>query len=142
MTVRVRIRGDAGYLTLKGPCRGLTRDEFEYRIPLADATRLLAEYCGGRCVRKTRFQVPFGGHLFEVDIFEGRHAGLVIAEVELRCETERVALPRWLGPEVTHDRRYGNFALAQPEAARPPADRPTTCASAARPAVAPAGVSP
>ena len=139
MMVRVRIRGDAGYLTLKGPCSGLRRDEFEYRVPLADASRILADHCAGRHVRKTRFAVKYGGHVFEVDVFEGRHAGLVIAEVELKRETESVALPPWLGAEVTHDRRYGNFALAQLEGARPPADsRPRAVSlSLVRPGVAP-----
>lgn len=112
MTTRVRIRGNQAMLTLKGPRIGLTRDEFEYPIPLADAREILARHCARRIIEKTRYLVQHCSHVFEVDVFHGRHAGLVIAEIELRYEHEPFLKPAWLGPEVTHERRYGNFSLA------------------------------
>lgn len=112
MTTRVRIRADRAYLTLKGPKLGISRDEFEYRIPLDDAHRMLALYCGKRIVRKTRYLLDVAGHTFEVDVFEGKHAGLVIAEIELPHENTAHPRPPWLGREVTDDFRYGNFYLA------------------------------
>ncbi|MGL1832724.1 CYTH domain-containing protein [Rhodocyclaceae bacterium SMB388] len=112
MTTRVRIRGERAFLTLKGPSIGIARDEYEYPIPLPDAREILARYCSGRVVEKTRHVVPFGRHAFEVDMFHGRHAGLVIAEVELMHAAQPVQCPPWLGPEITADKRFGNFALA------------------------------
>lgn len=113
MSTRVRIRADQAFLTIKGPRVGITRDEFEYCIPVADAMRMLSAHCGERIVRKTRYLVPFQAQLFEVDIFDGNHAGLVMAEIELPDESTPIALPRWIGEEVTHDPRFGNFCLAQ-----------------------------
>lgn len=113
MSARVRLRAERAYLTLKGPRAGLSRDEFEYPIPVADAQRMLALYCSNRIIQKTRYLVDFAGQLFEVDVFGGRHAGLVIAEIELPHESMPVILPPWTGQEVTHDPRYGNYVLAQ-----------------------------
>ncbi|TAH48695.1 MAG: CYTH domain-containing protein [Betaproteobacteria bacterium] len=113
LSTRVRLRADRAFLTLKGPRDGLSRDEFEYAIPVADAQRMLTLYCGNRIIQKTRYVVDFEHQAFEVDVFEGRHAGLVIAEIELQHEKTPVVLPPWIGHEVTHDRRYGNFVLAQ-----------------------------
>ena len=115
MTVRVRIIDDEGFLTLKGPSQGCSRDEFEYPIPLVDALTLLECYCNGQHVQKTRYLVPHGRHVFEVDVFRGGHAGLIVAEVELGHEDEVVELPNWLAREVTGDPNYGNYALAQAE---------------------------
>ncbi len=112
MTTRVRIRGARAYLTLKGPLDGIARDEFEYEIPVADARHILSTYCGACVVRKTRHLVPHADHTFEIDVFAGRHQGLVIAEVELSDASARVQLPDWLGEEVTGNRRYGNYYLA------------------------------
>lgn len=112
MTTRVRIRGERAYVTLKGPCVGISRDEYEYPIPLEDARQIFAHYCEGRLVEKTRHVIGFGLHAFEIDVFRGRHAGLVIAEVELIHAQQLVERPPWLGPEITADKRYGNFALA------------------------------
>lgn len=119
MTTRVRIRADRAYLTLKGPHAGIARDEFEYRIPYADAIEILDTHCGDRLVQKYRYLVDHEGQRFEVDVFAGRHAGLVIAELELRHETQVVHLPPWIGEEVTHDRRYGNFSLAMSDGPDP-----------------------
>lgn len=115
MSTRVRLRAERAYLTLKGPHEGISRDEFEYPIPVADAQRILAQYCGNRIIHKTRYVVDFADQAFEVDVFEGRHAGLVIAEIELPREDTPVVLPPWAGLEVTHNRRYGNYMLAQHE---------------------------
>lgn len=110
-TVRVRIAGAQGCLTVKGLTTGASRAEFEYPIPLADAEALLA-LCDGPCVDKLRHRVEHAGRLWEVDEFLGRNAGLVVAEVELADEHETVVLPPWAGREVTEDRRYFNSSLA------------------------------
>lgn len=113
MTVRVRIRGERACVTLKGSRAGISRDEFEYPIPLADAEAMIAGHCAGRVLSKTRFLVPHGGYVFEVDVFDGRHAGLVLAEVELPREDAPLSLPDWIGEEVSYDLRYRNAFLAQ-----------------------------
>lgn len=118
MSTRVRIRGERAFLTLKSPKRGYSRDEFEYAIPLPDAATLIANHCAGRVVRKTRYLINHAPHVFEVDVFEGAHTGLIVAEVELPHEHSTVRLPDWLGEEVTHDERYSNFALAVAESAQ------------------------
>lgn len=110
-TVRVRIAGDAAFLTVKGVSVGATRAEFEYAIPPADAQELLA-LCDGPLVEKTRHLVRVGDTLWEVDEFAGANAGLVVAEVELMAEDQPFARPDWLGEEVTHDARYFNSNLA------------------------------
>jgi CYTH domain-containing protein len=89
----------------------LTRDEFEYEIPVADAEELL-ENAIGIVIEKTRYRVPYEGFVWEVDVFAGAHRGLVIAEVEMQAETDNPPLPAWLGREVTGDFRYSNQALA------------------------------
>jgi CYTH domain-containing protein len=111
-TVRVRLAGEMGFLTIKGPTHGATRAEFEYAIPLADALSLL-ELCEGPLIDKVRFQVPLGNVVWEVDEFAGDNAGLVVAEVELPSEDAAFVRPDWLGEEVTHDARYFNSNLAQ-----------------------------
>ena len=93
MSTRVRIRADRAFLTIKGPRAGITRDEFEYPIPIADAVRMLSAYCNDRIVRKTRYLVHFHTQTFEVDVFEGKHAGLVVAEIELPHEGAPIVLP-------------------------------------------------
>jgi adenylate cyclase len=110
-TVRVRIAGDAAFITIKGVSVGATRAEFEYAIPLADAQGLL-DLCDGPLVEKTRHLISVGDTLWEVDEFAGDNAGLVVAEVELTAEDQPFARPDWLGAEVTHDARYFNSNLA------------------------------
>ncbi len=112
-TVRVRIAGARGYLTLKGPTQGLTRAEFEYPIPLADAEVLLDTLCERPQIEKVRWRIPAGAHTWEVDEFLGENAGLVVAEIELTAEDEPFERPGWLGAEVTTDPRYRNSALAR-----------------------------
>jgi adenylate cyclase len=112
-TVRVRIAGDRGFLTIKGPTSGMTRSEYEYPIPLADAEALLDTLCARPQIEKLRTRIPSGAHTWEVDEFLGDNAGLVVAEIELRSEDEAFDRPAWLGEEVTADPRYRNAALAQ-----------------------------
>lgn len=113
LSVRVRTFGNKAFLTLKGPTAGLSRDEFEYQIPLEDALAMLECYCNSRLIRKKRYLIPHLDHVFEVDVFEGKLAGLVVAEVELDHEDQVVDLPPWIGMEVTGDTRFGNYSLAQ-----------------------------
>ena len=109
-TVRIRIAGDKAFLTIKGAVSGISRAEFEYPIPLDDARELL-RLCEGPIIKKKRFHIPFQGHLWEVDLFEGENSGLIVAEVELSHSDENVSLPPWVGREVTGDPRYYNSNL-------------------------------
>lgn len=110
-TVRVRITDDAAFLTIKSAGPALRRDEFEYPIPLEDAEALLA-LRSGRLIEKRRHIVPQGALRWEIDVFAGDLAGLVIAEIELPDEATAFARPAWLGAEVTGDARYANAGLA------------------------------
>ena len=110
-TVRVRIRGDKGYLTIKGPSglKGITRYEFDTEIPLDDARELM-EICEPGIIDKTRYLVksPDGRHTWEIDEFYGDNEGLVLAEIELSHESEDFQKPDFIGREVTGDRRFYN----------------------------------
>ncbi len=111
-SVRVRIKGDdAATLTIKIGVGGLVRDEYEYNIPVSDAEELLTS-APGFIIEKIRYTVEHEGFVWEVDVFDGIYRGLTVAEVELATETDQPALPKWLGPEVTGDRRYSNQYLA------------------------------
>lgn len=112
-TVRVRIKGTKGYLTIKGKGNesGTTRLEWETEIPLAEAEKLLS-ICEKGVIDKTRYEIPFGNHTYEVDIFYGDNEGLIVAEIELDSETETFKKPDWLGQEVTGDNRYYNAYLS------------------------------
>lgn len=110
-TVRVRVAGDAGHLTVKGITRGATRTEFEYEIPVADADLMLDELCERPLIEKTRHLVVHGDLTWEIDEFGGVNEGLVIAEVELEDEAQPIELPAWVGDEVTADPRYFNSNL-------------------------------
>ncbi len=112
-TVRVRIAGDRGTLTIKGKTIGATRAEFEYDIPVADAAELLDTLCRRPLIEKVRYVLREGAHTWEVDVFEGDNAGLVVAEIELEAEDEAFERPEWLGEEVSSDRRYANSHLSQ-----------------------------
>lgn len=109
-TVRVRLAGDAAWLTIKGPTTDASRAEFEYAIPVEDAAALLA-LCEGPLIEKTRHVVRYRGHDWDVDEFQGANAGLVVAEVELAARDEAFERPEWLGAEVTADHRYANASL-------------------------------
>lgn len=108
--VRVRIKKNHGFLTVKTKNIGLVRREFEYEIPLADAEELL-KLCGKNILSKIRYKIEFENHIWEVDIFEGRHAGLILAEVEINSADEVVKIPSWAGEEVSGDSRYYNVNL-------------------------------
>ena len=111
-TVRVRINGSQGFLTIKGrsSADGLSRYEWEKEIPVEEARELM-ELCGPGIIDKTRYLVPCGDHTFEVDEFYGSNQGLVLAEIELADEQETFQKPSWLGEEVTGDIRYYNSML-------------------------------
>ncbi|OCW57943.1 CYTH domain-containing protein [Hoeflea olei] len=111
-SLRVRISGGTkASITLKVGVSDMTREEFEYAVPLDDARAMVAA-SRGRLIEKTRHLIPAGSHLWEVDVFGGSLSGLVIAEVELSSEDETPALPAWLGREITGDRAYTNAMLA------------------------------
>ena len=111
-TVRVRIRGGQGYLTIKGASdtSGISRYEWEKEIPLAEAGELM-KLCEPGIIDKTRYLVRSGNHVFEVDEFYGENEGLVVAEVELGSEDEVFVKPGFIGEEVTGDIRYYNSQL-------------------------------
>jgi len=111
-SMRVRIAGERGWLTVKGRVEGATRLEYEYPIPVQDAAEMLERLCGGALIEKMRYRVPHADLVWEVDEFAGENAGLVIAEVELVREDQPVVLPTWVGQEVTGDPRYYNTRLA------------------------------
>ncbi len=112
--VRVRIKGNQGYLTIKGKSEsgGMKRFEWEKEIPLEEAKHLLS-LCEPGIIDKTRYIVPVGNHEFEVDEFYGYNEGLTLAEIELQIENETFEKPAWLGEEVTGDERYYNSMLKQ-----------------------------
>jgi adenylate cyclase len=112
-TVRVRIYSDKAVLTIKGPTKGISRDEFEYAIPVEDAQQMLDLRQNGVVIKKTRHKVRCGEHIWDLDIFYGDNAGLNMAEVELKSESEEFQMPEWAGEELTGDRRYANSHLAE-----------------------------
>ena len=112
--VRIRIKGDEAYLTVKSTvsANGLTRFEWEKEISVDDAEVMLT-FCEKEIIEKTRYLVKVGAHIFEVDEFYGSNEGLFVAEVELQAEDEEFEKPDWLGKEVTHDVRYYNSMLVK-----------------------------
>lgn len=112
-TVRVRVAGSRGLLTIKGKSVGARRVEHEYEIPLADAEHMLDTLCKRPLVEKVRHTLVVSDHTWEIDVFEGENAGLVVAEIELQSEDEEFERPDWLGAEVTDDPRYFNSNLVQ-----------------------------
>lgn len=110
-TVRIRATEDEAWLTIKGLTRGISRVEYEYAIPPADARHLLDELCLQPLIDKTRYAVRHGGHLWEIDEFHGANQGLIVAEIELGSEAEFFERPPWLGDEVSGDPRYFNSSL-------------------------------
>lgn len=110
-SVRVRIEGDQARLNIKSATLGIHRQEYEYPVPPADAREMLATLCAQPLIDKTRYHVPYAGHLWEVDVFACDNAGLVVAEVELASADEPLELPPWAGREVSHEPRYYNVCL-------------------------------
>jgi len=110
-SVRVRVENDRAFLNIKSSKDGIHRHEFQYEIPLHEAEEMLDHVALRPLIEKTRFEVPVGRHLWEVDVFAGDNAGLVVAEVELRHADEAFVRPDWIGEEVSDDLRYYNVSL-------------------------------
>ncbi len=106
---RVRVKGARGFLTLKFGTDLLSRTEFEYEIPFEEACELLT--CCDKVLQKTRYEIPVGNHIWEIDVFSGALDGLIVAEIELSDADETIQLPSWVGEEVTHDPNYLNVNL-------------------------------
>ncbi|NDV46554.1 CYTH domain-containing protein [Paludibacter sp. 221] len=113
-TVRIRVKGDKGYITIKGKSNdnGISRYEWENEIALEEAKELIKLSASG-IIDKTRYEVPYGGHVFEVDEFHGDNEGLVVAEIELQAEDELFETPAWVGEEVTNVKKYYNSHLSE-----------------------------
>lgn len=113
-TVRVRLTGNQGYITVKGLSsdNGLSRFEWEKEISKEDAKALL-KLCEPGTIEKTRYEIEFNQHIFEVDVFHGDNEGLIIAEVELKDENEKAEKPNWIGKEVTGNVKYYNAMLSK-----------------------------
>ncbi len=113
-TVRVRVKGDQGFLTIKGKSNdtGLSRYEWEKEITLQEAEELL-QICLSGVIDKTRYEIKIEQHTWEIDIFHGDNKGLTLAEIELQSEEELFSLPGWIDKEVTGDKRYYNSYLSK-----------------------------
>jgi adenylate cyclase len=111
-TIRVRLAGEKGFLTIKGATKGATRDEYEYEIPAGEAVELLDKFAGAE-LSKIRYNVALGSKVWEVDEFLGLNAGLFLAEIELESEDEAFERPEWVTTEVTDDARYYNSNLTK-----------------------------
>lgn len=110
-SIRIRIAGNKAFLTIKGkPTNDISRSEFEYEIPLSDGLELLKE-CKELIISKTRYEIMYENHLWELDIFEEENKGLIVAEIELSSEDESFTLPSWVTSEVSNDMRYTNANL-------------------------------
>lgn len=110
-TIRVRTKGQVGYITIKGKTTGASRPEFEYEIPLADANQLIANFCSN-VIEKTRHYVFYKNNTWEVDVFDGLNQGLIVAEIELNSEEELYQKPDWATINVTDDAKYANSNLS------------------------------
>ncbi len=110
-TVRVRIIGDSAYLTIKGAAMGISRDEYEYQIPLRDADEMLSNLCRKPIIEKYRYIIDYEGFTWEIDEFLGENEGLVVAEIELNDDNQEFIKPDFIGIEVTHDSKYRNSNL-------------------------------
>jgi len=109
-TVRIRVTGEKGILTIKGKNVNTSRPEYEYEIPYNEAVELLA-LCEKPFIEKTRYKVQVNGNVWEIDEFEGENKGLVVAEIELENEDQKFVIPNWIGKEVSDDVRYYNSSL-------------------------------
>jgi CYTH domain-containing protein len=111
-TVRVRIAGDKAFLTIKGRSENISRPEFEYEIPVSEASEML-ELAISKPVEKIRYEVMHEGCLWEVDVFSGKNDGLILAEIELESEDQNFTVPDWILKEVSDDSRYYNSFLSE-----------------------------
>ena len=112
-SIRIRLTDHDAHINIKSATLGISRTEFEYRVPIADAEIMLDTLCGTRTLAKTRHYVHHAGHEWEIDEFHGANAGLVVAELELGACDESFARPTWLGEEVSADTRYYNSCLVE-----------------------------
>lgn len=110
--VRVRIKGEKAFLTIKGNQKGITRTELEYEIPVPEA-KVMLKMCLDFPIEKTRYHETIGGLLWEIDIFDGINKGLYLAEVELENENQIIEIPDWIKEEVSEDHRYFNAWLSE-----------------------------
>mgnify|MGYP006294782679 CR=1 FL=1 len=110
--VRVRIKGDKAFLTIKGQPEGIKRTELEYEIPVNEA-EILLKMIDGFAVEKTRYEETIGDFIWEIDVFEGKNKGLVLAEVELESENDLPDIPEWATEEVSENEKYFNYYLSQ-----------------------------
>ena len=110
-SVRIRIQGEKANINVKSATLSMRRMEYEYEIPLSEAEEMLEQLCEQPQVDKTRYIVERGQHIWEIDEFYGENSGLMVAEVELGSEDEKIEKPEWLGEEVTEDPRYYNVNL-------------------------------
>jgi len=111
--VRIRIMNDTGYLTIKGPTTGATRNEYEYEIPMKDARQMLNNLCEKPILEKHRYKLNHGGMNWEIDIFHRDNEGLIVAEIELEYEDQKFEKPDWVDMEVTDDPKYFNSNLVK-----------------------------
>lgn len=110
LVVRVRIKGSKGFLTIKGKTEGISRTEFEYEIPLIEAETMLSELTDKKIIKK-RYEILFQEKTWEVDVFEGKLSGLILAELEVNDETETFEKPDWVTKDVSTDPNYYNAVL-------------------------------
>lgn len=110
-TVRIRVTNKAAFITLKGGTTGISRSEFEYEIPVADGNEILGGFATS-AIEKVRYNIPYKGYTWEVDVFEGDNAGLIVAEIELESEQAAFEKPDWVTKEVSDDGRYTNASLS------------------------------
>lgn len=110
--VRVRTYGKEGYLTIKGKVKGLSRDEYEYPVPLDDAEEMLERLCSNYIIEKYRYEIKYKNNLWIVDEFKAHNEGLTVAEIELVSEKQHFESPLWLGEEITYDFRYAGSNLS------------------------------
>ncbi len=112
-SVRVRVAGAQAWLNIKSADLGISRIEFDYAVPAAEAKEILACLCERPLIEKTRYRVLHAGREWEIDVFEGENQGLIIAEIELNAVNEGFEKPDWVGKDVSHDRRYYNVCLVK-----------------------------
>lgn len=110
-SIRIRIDGESAHLNIKSRTIAIQRSEFDYPIPVDEATELLQKLCDQPLIKKNRYPVQYQGHLWEVDVFAGDNAGLIVAEIELSAPEQSFKLPAWAGREVSDDPRYYNTCL-------------------------------
>lgn len=112
LTTRIRIKNNQAFITIKGATVGVTRSEFEYEIPLQDAREMMEQF-GGKTLHKLRYEIQIGDHLWEVDEFQGKLSGLILAEIELSSENETFERPNWITEDVSRDPNYYNAILIE-----------------------------